>query len=913
MVVDARDSMLEDTVTVEINGQHGDGEGNRDTDNSKDQEQDQEPPTKKQKRFQCQHCQRLFARLEHQQRHERTHTREKPFACSQCDSKFTRSDLLVRHERLSHDMERWGRQGRGDHRLNSNGGTNHNLNSNSNPNPAQPHSRKRRETDPGSSLPDSEPSTLTASEFSTSQTLVNNFQTSADTPANHELSFATLLMAAEHAQPQEVHTQSHTQPPLQQPDLLCNPAYVVQDQFGSCQTQPPLPEPPAQPGTLASFDFEDSLQDLANFMDNGGLSSYHFSSVFSAEQPIPFFSPEALTQTADAVPTVENAPASHVGQTAEQQEDTSSFSRFGSRLPSLQPEEGYAGRKSDENPVNRPLADFNVEDRQNMAYKLAEFAHVVPSTFQLPSRLALSRYLAGYVNGFHEHLPFLHIPTISVNNCCIELILAMAAVGAQYCFEGQKGVELFHVSQAIAMQRIRQRDARLAASSRRSMDVSPQYSAYTRSSEIMGTGETPQSGSISGCLGLPSQLEADSTRPTEDLMQTAQALLLLMAMATWAKHREILREALAIQSVLATLVRDDGFRTTPLAKDISWTDWIRHETIKRTKFIVFAFFNLHTIVYNIPSLILASELHMTLPCSAAEFKAPTAARWKEIRARVPPEVDFQLALRRLFSKTGNHGNTYNSSLGNYVLVHALLQHIFFVRQISRYRLDHDGDLRLDDVAAIEQALRSWQLAWKRNPESSLDPMNPNGPVAFNSTALLRLAYIRLNVDLGPGRALDTRDPVQIANAFRESPSVKRTPKLVRAVLHSAHALSIPVKIGIHLVAQTQTFMWSIQHSLCTLECAFLLSKWLEALSLPESGPTVTSDERRIATLVKTMLDETEFAMPVDVPIDSPAAMKYLSAGVLRVWAQVFRGAQTWAIVDVIGKSLNIYADMLEAG
>jgi hypothetical protein len=108
-------------------------------------------------------------------------------------------------------------------------------------------------------------------------------------------------------------------------------------------------------------------------------------------------------------------------------------------------------------------------------------------------------------------------------------------------------------------------------------------------------------------------------------------------------------------------------------------------------------------------------------------------------------------------------------------------------------------------------------------------------------------------------------------------------------------------------------MWSIQHSLCTLECAFLLSKWLEALSLPDSGPTITNDEQKIVTLVKTMLDETEFAMPVDVPMDSPAAMKYLSAGVLRVWAQVFRGAQTWAIVDVIGTSLNIYADMLEAG
>lgn len=731
----------------------------------------------------------------------------------------------------------------------------------------------------------------------------NSSQATGGTPNGHDLSFATLLMAAEHAQPQN--SQPHSG--LKQSNSLSAPVFPVQDQFLPSQT----PQAPAdQHNILGGFDFEDSLQDLANFMDNG-LSSYHFSSMISAEQPIPFFSPESFTHATDLLATTEPRPASRALPNPDHPEDSGSFSRFGSRLPSLQPEDSPSAPQASQNSSPRSLSDITIEERQHVSVKLAEFSHVVPSTFQLPSRLALSRYLAGYVNGFHEHLPFLHMPTLSVNSICIELILAMAAVGAQYCFEGQKGVELFHVSQSIAMQRIRQRDARLAAS-HRSIEASPQYSGVGKSSDL-STGETPRSGSLSGCLGLPLQSDSESGLQREDLMQTAQALLLLMAMATWAKHREILREALAIQSVLATLVRDDGFKSQPISEDISWTDWIRRETTKRTKFIVFCFFNLHTIVYNVPSLILASEIDLQLPCNASEFKAPTSSKWKEARARSAPELSFQTALHRLFSRNGNEANTYNSSLGNYILVHALLQHIFFVRQISRYRLDRDADLRSDDVAAIEQALRNWQLAWKRNPESSLDPMNPNGPVTFNSTALLRLAYIRLNVDLGPGRALDTRDPAQIANAFRDSPSVKRTPKLVRAVLHSAHALSIPVKIGIHLVAQTQTFMWSIQHSLCSLECAFLLSKWLEALSLPDSGPAITTDERKIATLVKTMLDETEFAMPVDVAIDSPAAMKYLSAGVLRVWAQVFRGAQTWAIVDVIGSSLNIYADMLEAG
>jgi hypothetical protein len=723
--------------------------------------------------------------------------------------------------------------------------------------------------------------------------------------SSHNVPFETLLMAAEQA-----HPHSHqSQTPYHGSGLLA----MNQQPMPSLQNSMPTP----QPALGTSYDFEDSLQDLASFMENGPLSTYHFSHFISSEQPMPLFSPESFTHPQEAVATTERGDSPKQTRPHASGEDQGSFSRFGSRLPSLQPEDGQPDRalKDDFASGSKSIADINQDDRQTMSNKLAEFASVIPPHFQLPSRLALSRYVAGYINGFHEHLPFLHIPTMTADNTSIELVLAMAAVGAQYCFEGQKGVELFNVSQTIAQQRIKQRDARLAAFHRHGESSqwwqgAPHPNGYPSDQ----TGDTPRSTSVSGPLGLPQSDESDFLLQREDLLQTAQALLLLMAMATWAKHREILREALAIQSILATLVRDDGFKNVELADTADWYTWARHESYKRTKFIVFCFFNLHCIVYNIPSLILNSELDMTLPCSAGEFKAINQSKWKETRARTTTiETTFQNALSRLFSRgSGNDASAYNSSLGNYVLVHALIQHIFFVRQVSRYRLQNPGDLPPEDVTSIEQALRNWQIAWKRNPESSLDPLNPNGPVTFNSTALLRLAYIRLNVDIGPGRALDTRDPQQIANAFRDSPPLNRTPKLLRAVLHSAHALSIPVKIGIHLVAQTQTFNWSIQHSLCTLECAYLLSKWLEALSLQDATPT-SADERKIASLVKTMLDETEFAVPSDVAFDSPAAMKYLSANVLRVWAKVFRGAQTWAIVDVIGTSLNIYADMLEAG
>jgi hypothetical protein len=603
------------------------------------------------------------------------------------------------------------------------------------------------------------------------------------------------------------------------------------------------------------------------------------------------------------LPPVETSTIPPSNHTQGHVEEGYSLSRFGSRFPSLQPDD----LTEDGRARKRALSDISHNDRQTILNKLEEFKDVVPTDFQLPTRLALCRYIAAYITGFHEHMPFLHIPTMSVETCSIELTLALAAIGAQYTFEGEKGVELFTVSRSIATQRIRRRDARLVE--RHHHAGSNRSSVYDF--DLNGSVHSPQRpGSISGPLGLPS--EVDAATIGDDLIQTAQALLLLMALCTWAKHKEILREALAIQSVLATLIRDDGLQSEPMSEDIPWLDWVRRESIKRTKFIVYGFSNLHCIVYNIPPFMLTSEVRLTLPCSAAEFKAPTTALWKEARKKGPPEVYFQDALKRLFSKNGRDVTLSNSSSGNYALIHALIQHVFFLRQVTRCRFDGPGDLSSDDIASLETALRNWQIGWRQNPESSLDPMNPDGPVAFNSTALLRLAYIRLYVDTA-GRALETRDPELIANAFRAGPAIKRSPKITRAVLHSAHALSIPIKMGYRLVARTQSFIWSIQHSLCTLECAYLMSKWLEALSVESPDPPVTEDERRIVAIVKNMLDETEFALSPAIILDSPNYTKHLSAGVLRVWAMIFKGSQTWAIVDVIGSALNLYAEMLESG
>ena len=816
-------------------------------------------------------------------------TQEKPFTCNTCGQRFSRSDLLVRHDRLNHGNRR--KQSRGRQTPSSEHGPQDTSQADS---PAR-NKRQRIDEQPAQILPNGT--------FTTSAN-ANNDTIYSDVP------FATLLMAAEQSQFRDA------MPPPPPPATNIPPTAVPDwDMSGHSGTGEVNMAPDSHVSRILGFDIDDSLQDIAAFMDGGPLLADHFSSFLTSEQPLPFFSPSSSHhQPTEVLPSVEPHNATSV--LPDQHEDVGSFSRFGSRLPSLQPHEDLEdGQENGPKEIPRKdFADVSREDRRILQMKLLDFASVIPDSFQPPSPLALSRYLAAYVSGFHEHLPFLHIATMSINTCSPELILAIAAVGAQYCFEVEKTVELFHISQNIANHRIRSRDVGFAVRSKQAETLADTQSQITRESIASTAGETPRSSSISGPLGVTSRTDylPSHLLQKEDLVQTAQSLLLLMALATWAKHREVLREALSIQSILATLIRDDGLERQYPPDNADWLTWAQYESTKRTKWVVFSFFNLHCVVYNIPPLILNSEIDLLLPCNGSEFRASTAVKWKDASARSSKaEVGFQEAFKSLFSTNRSSTPISYSSMGNYILVNALIQHIFFVRQVSRYRLIQSGDLSNEELESVEHALRKWQAVWKRNPESSLDPSNPAGPLTFNSTALLRLAYIRLSVDLGPGRALDTRDPEQIARAFRRSPAIKRSQKLLRAVLHAAHALSIPIKIGINIVAQTQTFRWSIQHSLATLECAFLLSKWLEALG-SDSSDVASVDELKIASLVKTMLDETEFSMPTTLTVDSRAAMRYLSASVLRVWAKVFRGAQTWAIVDIIGTSLNVYADLLEA-
>lgn len=237
-------------------------------------------------------------------------------------------------------------------------------------------------------------------------------------------------------------------------------------------------------------------------------------------------------------------------------------------------------------------------------------------------------------------------------------------------------------------------------------------------------------------------------------------------------------------------------------------------------------------------MLLTSDMTVTLPSSSKLWRAENAWQWQMVRhTYTPVDVTLQDALAKLFCRPPQAPFSSASSLANYVLIHALIQHIFFLKQTSFIAAAGyvvNRSIKMEDLEEVGQAIRAWQQGFEQHHQMQAAEANsqgfavgsgsgasggtgtndalPGGPVAFNSTALLRLAYIRLYTELGPAQTLETRDPAVIAQSLAESPPVTRSFRLNRAILQAIHALSMLVKLGVNYVARAKSLEWSIQHS-----------------------------------------------------------------------------------------------------
>lgn len=608
----------------------------------------------------------------------------------------------------------------------------------------------------------------------------------------------------------------------------------------------------------SAFSISYAGDEFSSFVDSIGFPSNPFDPSY---QPVPDWPSEpSYSSHADISNPQRTHPAA--ADTGVEEFDLEA-TPWASRLPSVQPEQQLDHPKHHRQAVPTDVAQVTHKCRERMIEKLKPYSTIISTNFKFPSRHTLTCFITGYVGIFNGHYPLIHIPTLNLEALSLELFLSVAALGAQYYWERAKGLELFHVARAVTYERLR------------------------------------------GQAASNHQFKLED----HEMLQAAQALVLLIAVSTWSEAGK--GEAFSLRSLLEEAINADAFNPRLQTQGDSWIQWKHHEEVKRMKLIAYCFFNLHTITFDVPPMMLYRDLDVELACSEGLWRADSAEKWRHEMKMERSNFGFADAFQSLFetSAAGTKQFETRSPLSGHTLLQAIIQHIWLLQQAGNLPVRHSL-ASTEAASSVELALKRWRTTWETAGESSVEVSHSDGPMPFTSRALLRLAYIRINIDSGSSRSIGSWDAQKIAKSLSQHKPVQRNDKMTRAALHCAQGLGIPIKLGINFVAHTQVFYWSNQYALCSLECALLLTKWLEAVVVPHPLPALTENERKLLDFIVQLVNHTEYEAPREQLLQDN---KNLSVIILRLWAKLFRRDSVWEIVDLIGRSLRAYADLLEEG
>ena len=417
------------------------------------------------------------------------------------------------------------------------------------------------------------------------------------------------------------------------------------------------------------------------------------------------------------------------------------------------------------------------------------------SSVPLPSTYDLQRYVAAYIQYFHPHLPFLHIPSLSFDSPAFtsslrassghlacgqstivggggSLILAMAAIGALYEYDFSASKELFEMAKKmIHLYLDERRKADMSAAVNGNHGPNESYAQNTPLWLVQAMllnviyghncGDKTAAGIASThCAALVSLARAaDLTKPLPGFHSGNETI------------PHIKRED-------AQMGRDEYNGTGSygmLDAQNEWHYWKLGEERKRTLYAVFILSSLLVSAYNHAPALMNSEIGLDLPCDEGLWAADSAETWCSLGGIAMTDqrsLSFASALSSLL--TASHrpqqigygvrqacdppnmrfedlreNDMQPSTFGCLILINALHNYIWETRQRHMGR-----DWTSEETKAmhdrIKPALRAWLAAWSCSPEHSMERPNPFGASSLSADCipLLDLAYVRLYVNLG---------------------------------------------------------------------------------------------------------------------------------------------------------------------
>ncbi|KAJ6129107.1 hypothetical protein N7512_001887 [Penicillium capsulatum] len=409
---------------------------------------------------------------------------------------------------------------------------------------------------------------------------------------------------------------------------------------------------------------------------------------------------------------------------------------------------------------------------------------------QLPSTSNIQRYISAYINYFHPHMPFLHIPTLNFQapeftsnlrtpsghlnlsstgiagggGC---LILSMSAIGALYEHDTAVSKDLFEAAKKMIQ---------LYLEERRKADMSAAL-GRSGSGRDSSVDNTPlwlvQAMLLNVIYG-----HTCGDKTSADIASTHCAALVSLARAAELTHhldpKNLPQDHLHPGLHTAGPADAENWRSSSSTQSNDRRDWLNWKVVeerKRTLYTIFVLSSFLVSAYNHAPALTNSEIRLDLPCAEDLWAAESPQDWKQLGGQTAAKTNiaFSVALTSLLTASQreqqnqssnlffsggitddlSHAENRPSTFGCLVLIYSLHNYIWETRQrhMGRQWTTQETEAM---QSHIEPALRAWQAAWASNPLHSLERPNPfgAGPLSADSIPLLDLAYVRLYVNLG---------------------------------------------------------------------------------------------------------------------------------------------------------------------
>ncbi|EKD14773.1 uncharacterized protein L3040_004007 [Drepanopeziza brunnea f. sp. 'multigermtubi'] len=525
-------------------------------------------------------------------------------------------------------------------------------------------------------------------------------------------------------------------------------------------------------------------------------------------------------------------------------------------------------------------------------------AQVSPELLELLASVATILYercLQRYFATFNTHAPLFHLPSLDVDKVPAAQLLSMCATGALYRME-RKVAAIFYNAARQSLENI---------SSESSDQKDPLHELHLQD------------------WIKPTSTESESPIPP---LWISQSRLLLTLFETFSGDSKL--SSMAIYR-LGFFVWDFRARLNWLQshtagqEELSWETWVERESVKRLLYGYMYLCNLISMLLDIASgFSMLTDGTLEMPCHHSLWDSANADSWRENAKAwgLGSPLRLKDAVTRLLDETTPHEipaeywewDPYSCHVAvNAVSIYIshMTQGLYFLDESSqhaaadRYRV---SDITSQMVTAITKCLHLIKGARARADESHAWE-DTEGPLLFNSLAILRVSYCRImtRAESAARGMLFRMNEAEMDHAIRHflSETMEWTQSLNRAVSVALEGILIPTRIGSGLVRKTAAFAWAIEHALAGWDAILLLSKWLHAKeSLQRRGITLDKVDMQIIQRVRDMLAEDS------EPNDSSVS---LAAALTRSWAGFYDDTWVWGVTPKMGRILRQLANHYE--